>query len=71
MNLEVMEGIVEIHNLYREWALGGREDEHLGGALLDQLKERLTTFIHLDGNLTSLKIAKGGSGLELTVLRGN
>lgn len=71
MNLEVMKGIAKIHDCYRQWELGGREDEYLGAALLDQLKERLSTFIPLDGNLISLKIAKGGSGLELTVLRGN
>jgi hypothetical protein len=71
MTVEFMDGIVETHNRYREWALGGRKDEYLGGALLAELKARLTILIHLDGDLTSLKIAKGSSGLELTVLRRN
>ncbi|CAG2161349.1 hypothetical protein [Cupriavidus numazuensis] len=65
----VVEDVVEVHSWYREWALSGQEDEYLEGALLDELKVRLTSFLHLDGDLTSLKIAKGGSGLELTLRR--
>jgi hypothetical protein len=69
MVLEFMNGVVEAHNQYHEWAQGGRDDEQLGSALLDQLRRLLAPFVRLDGELASLKIAKGGSGLELTVLR--
>ncbi|AGW95506.1 MULTISPECIES: hypothetical protein [Cupriavidus] len=69
MTQDIFEDVVMIQNRYREWVQGGRKDEALGDALLRELRKRLTILFRVPGDLTSLKQAKGGSGLELTVLR--
>ncbi|CAG2161351.1 hypothetical protein [Cupriavidus numazuensis] len=69
---EYLEDVVESHNRYCEWVQGGRENEDLGDELLDELKERLTNFFFVAGDLDpiSVRMGKGSSGMQLTV-RGN
>lgn len=68
MREEVIDNVVTVQNRYREWVLDGRGDAALGAALLHELTGHLAMLFSVPGELTILKQAKGGSGLEMTVL---